>query len=93
VVAAALVLLATNLATLFPLWPGNVGLFQAAVAVPLLAYEIPYSTGLLFGTALQAVEMSVALSLGLPALAYEGVLFASLRERRFGAGDKGPAER
>jgi len=26
------------MATVFPLWPGNVGLVQAAVALPLLSY-------------------------------------------------------
>lgn len=92
-VAAAVVLLATNLATLFPLWPGNIGLFQATVALPLVAYGVPYSTGLLFATGLQAVEISVALSLGLPSLAYEGVSFASLRERRLGAPDPDGGER
>lgn len=84
-VAAAVVLLATNLATLFPFWPGNIGLFQATVALPLVAYGVPYANGLLFAAGLQAVEISVALSLGLPSLAYEGVSFASLRERRLGA--------
>ena len=33
--AAGLVLLLMNVATIFPLWPGNVGLVQAAVALPL----------------------------------------------------------
>ncbi len=32
--AAALVLALMNVATVFPLWPGNVGLVQAAVALP-----------------------------------------------------------
>ena len=35
--AAGLVLLLMNVATIFPLWPGNVGLLQAAVALPLVA--------------------------------------------------------
>ena len=34
--AAALVLVLMNVATIFPLWPGNVGLVQAAVALPLV---------------------------------------------------------
>ncbi len=36
-VAAGLVLVLMNVATIFPLWPGNVGLVQAAVALPLVA--------------------------------------------------------
>src|SRR5207302_547426 len=36
--AAGLVLVLMNVATIFPLWPGNVGLVQAAVALPLFTY-------------------------------------------------------
>jgi uncharacterized membrane protein YbhN (UPF0104 family) len=92
--AAGAVLLLTNVATLFPLWPGNVGLLQAAVALPLLAYGVPYPKGLLFGVGLQAIELVVALGLGLPALAYEGVTLAELRRlpRRDG-GDVGAVPR
>ena len=36
--AAGLVLVLMNVATLFPLWPGNIGLVQAAVALPLYRY-------------------------------------------------------
>ena len=39
--AAALVLVLMNVATIFPLWPGNVGLVQAAVALPLVALRRP----------------------------------------------------
>ena len=35
-----------NVAMLFPLWPGNVGLVQAAVALPLVSYGVPYAEGL-----------------------------------------------
>ena len=34
-VAAGLVLVMINVATIFPFWPGNVGLVQVAVAVSL----------------------------------------------------------
>ncbi len=44
--AAGLVLVLMNIATIVPLWPGNVGLVQAAVAVPLRNYGVPYATGL-----------------------------------------------
>jgi len=78
--AAALVLLLMNVATVFPLWPGNIGLLQAAVAFPLARYGVPYSTGFAFGLVLQAVEMSIGVGVGLVFLAREGLSFASLRK-------------
>jgi len=77
--AAGVVLLLMNVATIFPLWPGNVGLMQAAVALPLRNYGVPYATGFAYGLVLQAVEMSVGVGLGLLALAREGISFAMLR--------------
>jgi hypothetical protein len=77
--AAALVLLLMNVATIFPLWPGNVGLLQAAVALPLRQYGVAYPTGFAFGLVLQAVEMSVGVGVGLIFLAREGISLASLR--------------
>ena len=77
--AAALVLLLMNIATVFPLWPGNVGLLQAAVALPLVQYGVAYGTGFAFGLVLQAVEMSVGVGVGLVMLAREGLSFAALR--------------
>lgn len=78
--AAAVVLLLMNIATIFPLWPGNIGLLQAAVALPLGRYGVPYSTGFAYGLVLQAVEMSVGVGVGLIFLAREGLSFASLRK-------------
>lgn len=77
--AAALVLVLINLATVFPLWPGNVGLVQAAVALPLLSYGITYPHGIAFGFGLQAIEASVGIGLGFAFLAREGFSFAMLR--------------
>jgi len=77
--AAALVLLLMNVATVFPFWPGNVGLLQAAIAFPLRQYSVPVGTGVAFGFVLQAVEMSVGVSLGLVFLAREGLSFGSLK--------------
>jgi uncharacterized membrane protein YbhN (UPF0104 family) len=76
---AALVLLLMNVATVFPFWPGNVGLLQAAIALPLVQYGVDYGTGFAFGLALQAVEMSVGVGLGTAFLAREGLSFATLR--------------
>jgi uncharacterized membrane protein YbhN (UPF0104 family) len=77
--AAGVVLLLMNVATIFPLWPGNVGLVQAAVALPLVSYGVAYSTGFAYGIALQAIEMGVGVTAGLLSLAPEGLSFASLR--------------
>ena len=77
--AAGLVLLLMNVATIFPLWPGNIGLLQAAVALPLLRYGVPYATGFAYGIVLQVLEMSVGVGVGLVFLAREGLSFASLR--------------
>jgi uncharacterized protein (TIRG00374 family) len=77
--AAALVLVIMNLVTVFPLWPGNVGLLQAAVALSLLSYGVGYGRGFAYGIGLQAIEASVGVALGALFLAREGVSFAMLR--------------
>jgi uncharacterized membrane protein YbhN (UPF0104 family) len=77
--AAGLVLLLMNVATLFPLWPGNFGLVQAAVALPLVSYGVPYARGFAFGIGLQAIEMSVGVGIGLLFLAREGLSYAMLK--------------
>ena len=77
--AAGLVLLLMNVATIFPFWPGNIGLLQAAVALPLTQYGVAYGTGFAYALALQAVEMSVGVGVGLVFLAREGLSLASLQ--------------
>jgi hypothetical protein len=77
--AAGLVLLLMNVATVFPLWPGNIGLLQAAVALPLRQYGVAYATGFAYGLVLQVIEMSVGVGVGVVMLAREGLSFASLQ--------------
>jgi glycosyltransferase 2 family protein len=77
--AAGLVLLLMNVATLFPLWPGNIGLLQAVVALPLRSYGVAAGTAIAFGFGLQAIEASVGVGVGLMFLAREGLSFAMLR--------------
>ena len=77
--AAGLVLVLMNVATIVPLWPGNVGLVQVAVATPLVHYGIAYAHGIAFGIGLQAIEASVGIGIGLVFLAREGLSFATLR--------------
>jgi uncharacterized protein (TIRG00374 family) len=78
--AAAVVLLLMNVATVFPLWPGNVGLVQVAIATPLAAsYGVAYAHGVAYGFGLQAIEASVGIGVGLLFLAHEGLSLAMLR--------------
>jgi len=77
--AAGLVLLLMNVATIFPLWPGNVGLVQAAIALPLLSYGVSYGRGVAYGIGLQAIEASVGVGVGLLFLAREGLSYTMLK--------------
>jgi hypothetical protein len=77
--AAGLVLLLMNVATIFPLWPGNVGLVQAAIALPLLQYGVFYARGVAYGIGLQAIEASVGVGVGLLFLAREGLSYTMLK--------------
>jgi hypothetical protein len=77
--AAGLVLVLINVATIFPLWPGNFGLVQIAIALPLVHYGVPYAKGVAFGVGLQAIEASVGVGIGLIFLAREGLSYAMLK--------------
>src|SRR5581483_10569399 len=76
-----------NVATIVPLWPGNVGLVQIAVATPLVNYGIAYAHGIAFGIGLQAIEASVGIGSGLVLLAREGLSDGTLKTL-----DAGPLE-
>lgn len=78
-IAAGAVLALMNVALILPLWPGNVGLQQAAIALPLTAYGVAYSRGFAYGIALQAIESSVGYAGGLIFLAREGLSLGGLR--------------
>jgi uncharacterized protein (TIRG00374 family) len=77
--AAGVVLLLMNVATIFPLWPGNVGLVQVAIAAPLVSYGVAYPHGVAYGFGLQAIEASVGVGVGLLFLAREGLSLAMLK--------------
>jgi uncharacterized membrane protein YbhN (UPF0104 family) len=77
---AALVLLAVNAVLAFPVWPGGIGLYQAAVALALVAYGIAYTDGFGAGVGVQAVESVVGIAFGLFCLAHEGLSLAQLRQ-------------
>jgi uncharacterized membrane protein YbhN (UPF0104 family) len=77
--AAAVILMLMNVVTIFPFWPGNVGLLQAAIAFGLLSYGVAYAHGFAYGIGLQAIEASVGIGLGGLFLAREGFSFAMLK--------------
>ena len=88
--AAGLVLVLMNVAIIVPLWPGNIGLLQAAVAVPLAHYYgVDYGHAFAFAVGLQVMEASVGVGVGLVFLAREGLSFAVLR----GMGKQSETER
>jgi uncharacterized membrane protein YbhN (UPF0104 family) len=77
--AAGVVLLLMNVVTIFPFWPGNVGLVQVAIASALSGYGVPYGRGIAYGFGLQAIEASVGIGVGVLFLAREGLSMAMLR--------------
>jgi uncharacterized protein (TIRG00374 family) len=91
--AAGLVLVLMNVATIFPLWPGNVGLVQAAVALPLFTYYgVAKARGIAFGFGLQIIEASVGIGVGLIFLAREGLSLAMLKVMPDASQAEPPAE-
>jgi phosphatidylinositol alpha-mannosyltransferase len=77
--AAAAILLAVNLTALIPVTPSNIGIFQAATIAVLAAYGIDASHALAYGILLQAVEITTAILLGLPALIGERISLGDIR--------------
>jgi uncharacterized protein (TIRG00374 family) len=88
-IAAGAVLALMNVALILPLWPGNVGLQQAAIALPLTAYGVAYARGFAYGIALQAIESSVGYVGGLVFLAREGLSLGGLRALSSREGEAG----
>ncbi len=80
--AAAGVLFAVNATAVVPATPSNVGVFQAACIVVLHgAFHVALPAALAYGIVLQAVEITTALTMGTPALAYEGLSWRDVRQR------------
>ena len=82
IAAAAAVLFAVNITAVLPATPANVGVFQAACATVLHAgWHIGWVDGVAYGVILQAVEVSTALIMGMPALLREGLSWREVRLR------------
>jgi uncharacterized protein (TIRG00374 family) len=80
---AGLVFLVSTLVQLFPFWPGNVGLFQGAIAQVLVqAYPIDFPHAIAFAVGLQVIEVSLGVGLGFWFLSREGLSLAEVRGLR-----------
>jgi uncharacterized protein (TIRG00374 family) len=78
--AAALVFLVSTLIQLFPIIPGNIGSFQAAVAYPLAqTYNIDPARAIAFAIGLQVIEAALGAGLGFVFLSREGLSLAEAR--------------
>ncbi|MFL5819380.1 MAG: flippase-like domain-containing protein [Solirubrobacteraceae bacterium] len=80
--AAAAVLFAVNVTAALPATPSNLGVFQAAcVAVLAGVYHVGSADALGYGIVLQAVELTTAVVMGMPALVAEGLSWREVRLR------------
>ena len=86
IAAAAGVLFAVNITAVLPATPANLGVFQAAcVAVLHTGWHVGISDGVAYGVILQAVEVSTAILMGMPALLKEGMSWREVRLRAMNA--------
>jgi uncharacterized protein (TIRG00374 family) len=77
---AAVVFLASNLVQLFPITPGNLGVFQGATATSLtLLYGVPANLALTFSIGLQLIEALLGVGIGFVFLSMEGLSVAELQ--------------
>jgi phosphatidylinositol alpha-mannosyltransferase len=82
IAGAAAVLFAVNITAVLPATPANLGVFQAAcVAVLHTGWHVGVASGVAYGVILQAVEVSTAILLGMPALVKEGMSWREVRLR------------
>ena len=82
IAAAAAVLFAVNITAVLPATPANLGVFQAACATVLHSgWHVGYVEGVAYGVILQAVEVTTAVLMGMPALVKEGMSWREVRLR------------
>ena len=75
-----MVFLASNVVGIVPVVPGNVGVFQLAVAIALRAgLRRRLATGITFGIGLQVIEVALGAGLGFMFLSLEGLSFGEVR--------------
>jgi phosphatidylinositol alpha-mannosyltransferase len=96
IAAAAAVLFAVNVTAVIPATPSNIGIFQLAViSVLTTGWGISASDALAYGVILQAVEITTAVGLGVPALFREGLTWSDMKAQAMATSpvDLGPAAR
>jgi phosphatidylinositol alpha-mannosyltransferase len=80
--AAAAVLFAVNITAVLPATPANLGVFQAACAAVLhTGWHIGLGPAVAYGVILQAVEVTTAILMGMPALLKEGMSWREVKMR------------
>jgi uncharacterized protein (TIRG00374 family) len=80
--AAGVVFLASNLVQLFPITPGNLGVFQGATAGGLsVLYPVSSDLALTFSIGLQLIEAALGVGIGFIFLSLEGLSVAELRRQ------------
>jgi phosphatidylinositol alpha-mannosyltransferase len=80
--AAGVVFLASNLVQLFPITPGNLGVFQGATAGGLsVLYPVSSDLALTFSIGLQLIEAALGVGVGFVFLSLEGLSVAELRRQ------------
>ncbi len=78
--ATCVVFLVSNLVGFVPLVPGNVGVFQLAVATALSqAFDISFGSAITFAIGLQVIEIALGAGLGFIFLSLEGLSFGDMR--------------
>jgi len=86
--AAGVVFLASNVVGLFPIVPGNLGVFQVGIATVLIGlYNIPSNTAVTFSIALQLIEAILGVGIGFVFLSLEGLSLGELRSEAVGDGE------
>ncbi len=78
---AALVVVLTNLISLVPATPGNVGTFQVAAVAALATYGVAAGPALAYALGLQALQLVVGVVAGLGALSVQDMTLADIAGR------------
>jgi peptidoglycan-N-acetylglucosamine deacetylase len=81
--AAGVVFLASNLVQLFPITPGNLGVFQTATAPLLVALypTVDLNSAVTFSIGLQLIEALLGVGVGFVFLSLEGLTLGALRSQ------------
>ncbi len=94
VAAACVVFLVSNLVGFVPLVPGNLGVFQLAVATALSgAFDVNFGAAVTFAIGLQVIEVALGAGLGFVFLSLEGLSFGDVRRTISRAEDEEEAAR